>query len=191
MANPITGVDITKFPSDILYNSGVLYAASTKVGATKGPPKFDPGRTWQNVDFDGKYAPVKLLDRAINGEPTLSLTLMEFGNTTTGAQMAKLEPAASSATASTITTWTPVLAGGFLIAGNYITDLRCIWERGFDGSGNYFAVYFPFALCIKYDLSGNDTSQAMISATFAGRIDLATDQVTTAAYKFEYRTALP
>jgi hypothetical protein len=68
-----------------------------------------------------------------------------------------------------------------------------VWERGDStaGSPSYFAVYFPYALCMRYDIAGQNKSEALISCEFEGRVDFATQGVEGAAYKLEYRTTLP
>lgn len=299
MPAPLSGVINANFPTDILYNAGIVFNGSTPIGVTKGPPKFVTNRTWNNIDFDGKYAPGVGLDRAIHGEPTISFTMMELGPAATGGQAAKFEPGATIATlnapgtpgtitptpsitggaltagtyyykvtalnaggesvasaeasttiasgttgsvglaitavsgatayrwyrgtaaglesvyyqsasnsftdvggasilgsppaggAGTTTTYTPVAAGSLLSVGNYITDFRVLWERQADGSGLYFAVWLPYALCAKYDISGQDAKEALIAVDFVGRINPATSALTTPAYGLEFRTAKP
>lgn len=191
MPNPVHGLTIANFPADILYGEGVVYIGSAKFGVTKGPPKWNPNRTFENIGFDGKYAPIKGLDRPMNGEPSLAFTMLEIGDSTTGNQIVKFEPGLTTATVSTTITKTPALSGALVAAGSYAADVRVIWERGAAASGNYFAVYFPVGLFNKYDISGQDKKEALIAVEVVGRLDLATQQITDAAYKYEYRTTLP
>lgn len=185
----LTGYVNANFPVDILLDSGVIYIGSTKFGVTKGAPKFTPNRTWDNIGFDGKFAAVKLLDRPVNGTPVISLTAIEFGPLATGNQVSRYEPSSVTSSVTSVVTYTPVAAGALLATGGYLTDLRVIWER--PTAGTYFAVYFPFALCTKYELAGVDHGNPTIAAEFEGRLDLSTGAVTDPAYKLEYRSVLP
>lgn len=299
MPAPLSGLNATNFPQDILYNSGIVFQGSTRFGVTRGAPKWTPNRTIDNIAFDGKYAPVKGLDRPMHGEPSIAFTMLEIGQAATGGQIAKLEPGATSATATapatpgtitptpsitggaltagtyfykvtainaggeslasaevssavasgvtgsialaisavggatayrwyrgtgaglenvyyqsasnaftdvgglatlgtppaggsgSTTTYTPKASGALLAPGDYVTDLRVMWERGSDGSGLYFAVYMPTALCSRYDITGQNRSEATIAAEFVGRLDAATQVLTAAPYTLEYRNSLP
>jgi hypothetical protein len=299
MPAPLSGLVNANFPADILYNAGVVFAGSTRFGVTKGPPKFVTNRTFDNVDFDGKYAPVLLLDRPKHGEPMLSFTMMELGPAATGNQILKFEPGAALATATapatpgtitptpsitggvltagtyfykvtalnaggeslasaevsstvasgvtgsialaitavggatayrwyrgtgaglenvyyqsasnaftdvggastlgtppaggsgTTTTYTPKSSGALLAIGDYVADVRVLWERGFDGSGLYFGPYLPYALCTKYDIAGQDAKEGLIAVELMSRINPATTVLTAAPYVLEYRNSLP
>lgn len=299
MPSPLSGFVNANFPSDILYNAGIVFAGSTRIGVTKGPPKFSTNRTFNNVDFDGKYASLVGLDRPSHGDPSLAFTMLEVGPAATGNQILKLEPGATLASASapatpgtltatgsitggtltagsyfykwtavnaggeslasaeatatvasgttgsvalsgtavsgatayrwyrgtgaglentyyqtasnsytdtgtlgtlgtppaggsgTTTTYTPKSSGALLATGDYVADLRVLWERGYDGSGLYFGPYLPYALCTKYDIAGQDTKEGLISVEFIGRINPATQVLTDPAYKLEYRNSLP
>lgn len=184
----LTGYSATNFPADILLDSGIVYIGSVKFGVTKGAPKFTPNRSWDNLSFDGKFAPIYLLDRPINGEPVLSFTALEIGPAATGAQVSKYEPSAVTSSVTSVVTHTPVASGALLAAGGYVSNLRCVWERA--TAGTYFAVHFAKALCSKYDISGQDKSNPTIAVEFVGRLDTGVDP-SAAAYVLEYRTALP
>lgn len=188
---PLTGFDVTKFPSDILWDCGIVFIGSNKFGVTEGAPKWDPNATFQQVTFDGQHAPIKGLYRMIHGEPKISFTMKELGGASSGNQLAKLEPGSTSATVSTTTTVTPAKSGILVAAGSYQTDLRVIWEQGAAGSGLYFAVHFAVALFTKYGLQGQSKKEAMIPVEVVGCIDMTTAGITDAAYNLEYRTALP
>jgi hypothetical protein len=299
MPAPLSGYVNANFPSDILYNTGVVFAGSTRFGVTKGPPKFTTNRAFNNIDFDGKYASLVGLDRPTHGDPSLAFTMLEIGPAATGNQILKLEPGVTLATTTapatpgtitptpsitggaltagtyfykvtainaggeslasaevsstvasgvtgsialsitavgtatayrwyrgtgaglenvyyqsasnaftdvggastlgtppaggsgTTTTYTPKSSGALLAIGDYVADVRAMWERGSDGSGNYFGVYLPYALCTKYDIAGQDTKEGLISVEFMGRINPATQVITDPAYKLEYRNSLP
>lgn len=187
----LTGFSITKFPSDILYDAGIVYIGSAAFGVTKGAPKLSHNTTFTNVGFDGKHAPIKGLDRQMHGEPVISFTMLELGGATTGNQLAKLSPGSAAVTVSTTTTVTPAKSGILVATGSYTTDFRVIWEQGAAGSGLYFAVHFPVGLFTKYDIAGQAGAEAQISVEVAGRLDLTTAAINDPAFNFEYRTALP
>ena len=184
-----SGVNITNLPADTLLDSGVLYFGSTKIGVTRGAPKFDPARTWRNIEFDGKQAPVKGLDRPMYGEAMISGTLIEFGGASTGNQITKLEPGATAVTVGAITTYTPVAGGALLAAGNYFANLRMFFERATPGT--YAAILFAVAFCKKYDVQGANMNEATIPFEFVARLDLNTQQVSDPPYVIELRTSLP
>lgn len=189
---------LSTLPSDVLLDTGVLYVGSTPVGSSKGPPKWDPGRAFDNVDFDGKHAPIKGLDRLFHGEPKISGTLIEFGDSGSGNQIPKLEPGSSSATTgvtpNTLTTITPKVGGGFLASGDYQANVRLIFERGITaGAGvkKYAAILLPVAFVQKYDLQGSDKKNAVINYELVGRKDMASGTTADAAYVIELRESLP
>jgi hypothetical protein len=190
----LTGLTIANFPSDLLLDAGVVFVGSAKKGVTRGAPRFAPNRSTENVDFDGKIGPpIKGLHRIMHGAPTIGFTLLELGGTGTGNQIDLLEPGNTDATVTTVITHTPKPGGPFLVTGDYVADLRVVWERGdsVTGTPKYFAVYFPWALCTRYDIAGQNKSEALVSCEFEGAIDIATQGIGDAAYKLEYRTTLP
>lgn len=187
----LTGLDITKFPSDILWDCGIIFHGTAKFGVTEGPPRFDPAETFDPVTFDGMHAPIKGLYRQLNGAPTMAFTMKELGNSTTGNQIAKLEPGSTSAIVSTTETITPAKSGILVASGSYVTDFRAIWERGAANSGVYFAIRFPVALYRKYSIQGQNKKEAQIAVEVVGCLDLSTKAIADAAYELEYRTALP
>lgn len=184
-------------PSDVLLDTGVLYVGSTVVGATRGAPQFNPNREVENVEFDGKHAPLKGLDRPFHGEPEISGTLIEFGDAATGNQIGKLEPGASSATAGgagvSVTTITPAPGGAFMASGSYLTDVRLVFERGIGtGTKKYAVIYFPCGFVKQWGpLQGAAKGEATVPFTIVGRKDPAAGSLADAAYKIELREALP
>lgn len=185
----LSGINITNLPADTLLDSGVMYVGSTKVGVTRGAPKFNPNRTIENIAFDGKFAPVKGIDRFVHGEPTLSFTLLEFGGATTGNQIPKLEPGTTAVTVGSVITYTAQASGALIASGSYQTAMRLVFERA--SGGTYAAILFPFALCMKWDLAGQNKGEALINAEFVGRIDLSAGAVSDPAYLIELRSVLP
>ena len=120
----LSGVNIANLPTDTLFDAGIVMVGSTKIGVTRGAPKFNPNRTWENIAFDGKFAPVKGLDRPMHGEPSLSFTMLELGGASSGNQLPKIEPGSTLATVAAPSTpgtltATPSNTGGTLTAGTY------------------------------------------------------------------------
>jgi len=186
----LNGFNVTNFPLDILYSTGVIFTASTKLGATSGPPKFAPNTTYQNIDFDGKYTDVAGLDRIMHGNATISCTMLEMGQAATGTQVTVYQPGESLVSVTALSTHTPAAAGTLVAVGSLVTDLRVIWERGFEGSGTYFAVYMPFALCTKFGVDGADKKNSLIPVEFTSRLTSGS-ALNIAPYKLEFRTTLP
>lgn len=187
----------TNLPSDTILDMGTLYVGSTKIGATRGAPKWEPGDEYMQIPFDGKQSPIKLLDRVIHGVPKISGALMELGDVATGGQLEKLIPGSTSVTAGVtpnqVTTITPPDAGTFLAAGNYLTDVRLVFERMvLTGAKKYAAVYLPFALIVKWDLQGNPDGDRIATINFEmeGRLD-STAAPEDPAYKIELRESVP
>lgn len=189
----------TNFPNDVLWDTGVAYVGANPIGASKGQPQFDPGREIVNIDFDGKHAPLKGIDRIFHGEPSVEFTLLDFGPAAQGAQVAKLEPGSSAAdtgtTPNTLTTVTPKTGGTYIASGEYLTDFRLVYERGITaGAGvkKYFAIYFPVALVARYGpVQGGNKETAGIPVRIVGRKDMASGTTADPAYKLEYRESLP
>lgn len=193
MTAPLTGYT-TSLPSDILLDSGVLYvgpAGSTSVfGAFQGGLKFDPGVTYRNADFDGKRSPVALLDRVTMRMPKISGTCIQLA---TG-NVAQIEPGAATAvtgawTAST--SYAPKAAGTLLVAGDYLSNVRLIFQRGATttAAGAYVQVRFPSALCTKYDITGQDGAEVAIAIEIEARLDTALSGFTAvgaAPFRIEY-----
>jgi hypothetical protein len=189
---------LSTLPTDILHDTGILQIGATAIGVTRGAPKFDTGWSVENLPFDGKHAPIRGLDRKFYGEPVISATIIEFGPAASGNQIAKLEAGSSAAdsgvTPNTKTTITPKAGGQLYVAGDYITNLRLIFERGIvAGAGvkKYAAVLFAVALCRKWDLQGQDKDGAIISVEFVARKDMASGTTADAPYLIELHETLP
>lgn len=182
---PLNGYDGT-LPADALLDSGVLYVGSTPVGVSRGGLSFDPGRQLRNIPFDGKRSDVKGLDRVTGWASKISGTLLEFA----GTDIQRLEPGATSAVVGGTTTYTPKGAGALYAAGDYLTDVRLIFERS---GGGYAAVYFPSGFVDKWGpLKGTDNAEAELQIEITARavVAVAAD-VPKCPYLIELRTALP
>lgn len=193
MTAPLTGYTST-LPSDILLDSGVLYVGATVFGAFAGGIKFDPGVTYRNAEFDGKRSPVRLLDRVTMRMPKISGTVIQLSTT----NVAQIEPGATVATTGAwtgSTSYTGKAAGPLLVAGDYLSDVRAIWQRGgaTATAGSYVQVRFPSALCIKYDVTGQDGSEVAIALEIEARLDPTLSGFTnigSAPFRIEYLTTL-
>lgn len=187
MTAPLTGFTST-FPSDVLVDSGVLYVGATVFGAFQGGLKFDPGVEYTNVTFDGKRSPVRLLDRKSNQMPKITGTVIQLSTT----NATQIEPGASvtaSGSWTGSTSYLPKRAGTFLVAGDYLTDVRAIWLRG---SGAYVQVRFPAALLMKYDITSQDGQEVAIALEIEARLDMSVSgaNVGDAPYRIEYIATL-
>lgn len=183
MTAPLTGFTTT-FPTDVLLDSGVLYVGATVFGAFQGGLKFDPGVEYLNTNFDGKRSPVRLLDRKSNQMPKITGTVIQLSTT----NVAQIEPGAS-ATASGAwtgsTSYLPKRAASYLVAGDYLTDVRAIWLRG---GGNFVQVRFPSGLLMKYDVTSQDGQEVAIAIEIEARLDMSVSGANTgdAPYRIEY-----
>lgn len=192
---PLSGY-LSTTPSDILLSPAIIRVGATNLGVTKGPPKVDP--MWEIVamDFDGRHAPIKGLDRKFYGPASMSFTLLDIGPAATGNQIAKLEAGSSAATAGgagvSVTTITPKAGGGLYASGDYLSNVRCIWERGV-GSGTtlYYAMHFAVGLVTKWTVTDQSRDWATVEITIEARKDMASGTVQDAPYVVEYREALP
>lgn len=200
MTAPLTGFNNNSFPSDVLLDSGVLYIGSTVWGAFAGGLKFDPGITYRNTDFDGKRSPVKGLDRVTMRMPKITGTVIQLPPT--AAQVAgsvpQIEPGgATQATGawSGSTSFEPKTAGVLLAAGDYLSNVRCIWQRGgtTTSAGSYVQIRFPAGLCTKYDMAGQDGAEVAIALEIEARLDPQVSgfsNIGAAPYRIEYLTSL-
>lgn len=192
---------LTTLPSDVLLDTGVLYSGTGPgviMGVTRGAPKWDPGFAIENLPFDGKHAPIKGLDRKFFGEPKITATLLEFGPAASGNQIAKLEPGSSSAdsgtTPNTKTAITPAAGGILYVAGNYLVDVRLMFERGLAaGAGvkTFAAILLKCAFISKWDLQGQDKDGAIISIELVGRKDMASGTTADSPYIIELYETKP
>jgi hypothetical protein len=189
--SPLSGYG-TALPNEILLNPALIQIGSTVIGVTKGGVSWDPQITFGDVAFDGERSRIKGLTRKTKHGGKLTGNLLQIG---TAAQTLRLEAGAASAT-STVTgitsVVTPLGAGVLLTSGAYVTDLRAIWETG-QGSGHYYAIHMPVALCVKYGIKGGDNGEADVSFEFDAVLDMAAtgSTITDAPYNIEIRTALP
>ncbi len=179
----ITGYS-ADLPSDCLLDSGVLYVGSNIMGVSRGGLSFDPGKEYAQIKFDGHRVPVKGLDRIASYNSKISGTMLELGTE----ERPYLEPGSTSDGLSPIDTTTMKAAGAFLVAGDYLTNVRLVFERGV---GTYAAVLFTDALLTQYSVKGNDGDVAEIAITIEARLAVTGTATGVCPYKIELRTALP
>lgn len=175
-------------PDDVLLDSGVLYIGDTPYAASVGGLKFDPQKEVRNIEFDGKRTAIKGLDRTVGFAPVLSGTVLNFPNDA----LDTLEPGATGVTdgAFGVTGLKPKRAGLLYETGDYLANVRCIWERG---DGTYVQVRFPAALVQKWDVQGTDKEEAKIAVEIGARLDMGVSgtNIGDAPYRVEYFSAAP
>lgn len=189
---------LTTLPSDVLLDSGVLKVGTAFIGVTRGAPRFDPAYTIENLGFDGKHADILGLDRKFHGSALITATIIEFGPTASGNQIPKLEPGSaavdSGTTPNTQTVVTPQAGGVLFVAGNYLSNVRLIFERGIVAGASvkkYAAIHMAKALLRKWDLQGQDKDNALINIEIVGRKDMAAGTTADASYTIELYETLP
>ena len=181
---PLSGYS-ADLPGDILLDTGVLYVGAAVLGATRGAPRFDPGKSFSNIDFDGKRSEIVGLHRVDKWEPVIACTLLEFD----APDLVRFEPGETfSGTTNVI--HVPKRAGTLLIGADYITDLRLVFERG-AATITYCAIHFPKAFVRRYQVAGNKDDIGLIEAEFLAVLDMTAGNLADAPYKIELRDALP
>ena len=196
---PITGYT-ANLPSDALLDQGIVMVGNEVIGVTRGAPQFSPEFEIENLEFDGKTAPIKGLDRKFHGPAKISGTLIEFGPSATGEQIQRLEAGISAAvdtgtTPNSLSTFTPKVGGQMYASGDYLTDVRIIFERAIAaGAGikKYAAILFPCALVKMYGpMQGEERKHVSIPFEIEGRKDMAAGTTNDAVYKIELRESFP
>lgn len=187
MTAPLSGYTAT-LPADVVLDSGQLYIGATVMGAFNGGLKFDPGVEYRNIEFDGKRSPITALDRKTGFMPKVSGTVIQLS---TG-NVAQIEPGAALTVTGAwtgSTSYMPKDAAGFLAAGDYLTDVRCVWLRG---NGSFVQVRFPSALCTKYDVTSQDGAEIAIAIEIEARLDMSVSgaQIGDSPYRIEYIAAV-
>lgn len=152
--------NIAPLPADTLLDSGVLYVnGNTPYGASRGELSVQLNRGYENVEFDGKLAPVAGLDRPMpSAPPRISGKFIELN----ALKAADVEPGGTAATVGAVTTVTPAPLGDFLDpATDYKTNVRIAFRRG---SGGVAVVIFPVALLWCEGVSGKGELDLVIEA---------------------------
>lgn len=186
------------FPTDTLFDNGIIKVGSVVWGVTKGQSSFTPNSVLVNSDFDGKAAPIKQLDRLIHGEPVIQFTAMELGPSASGNQLAKLlmgsAEVTSGTTPNTKTVVTPQSGNQYLASNHYLTDFRLIFERAVaTGAGikKYASLHFAIAVVLDWGpVQGANKDHPTFQVKVAGRVDPAAS-LSLAAYDIELLESLP
>lgn len=179
---PLSGYS-ADLPADLLMDTGILYAGTTLLGATRGAPRFDPGKEMSNIDFDGKRTDIMGLDRVDRYNSVISATLIEFD----AADIARFEPGATNSGTDPVV-YVPKDAGTLFASGDYITDLRLIFERG---GGGYACIHFPRAIVQRWQVAGNKNDIGLIECEFKAVLNMGSAAISDPPYNIETRTALP
>jgi hypothetical protein len=162
-------------PDDLALNVAVLYhtatigagaVTGTKISATKGGLDFDPGIKTREIEFDGKRSSIAELEYVIEYDSHIKGKIIQLGST----QIDILEPGAVLAGEE----YTPRAADVLYVAGDYLTNVMCAWERG---NGGLFVVEFPVARVVTWKIDGKDKSEAEIAVDIKAFLSLA-DAVT-------------
>jgi len=180
---PLSGYN-DRLPDDVLLNTGVLFAGNHPLGITRGGPVFDPGITYRQTPYDGQLADRVGLDRRVYYKPHFTGQLVQFGTD----DMSRLEPGGvqTSPGGNVTTRLTPIAAGTYFTSGQYVTNLRLVYQRG---SGGFVQVRMAAALCEKWTVKGTDREEGLVDFDFAGKA-AAADAEGTAPYVIEYLSAV-
>lgn len=190
MTNPSLSSWSPDLPANIMLDSGVMYVGSAVFASTEGGIKYEPGATRRQMPFDGARSPIVGLDRNIEYRPVITATLMEIPQTI----FSHIEPGATTVVRTGgpagATQIGPKIVGTMFAAGDYITNLRAVWQRG---DGTYFQVRFPKALCLKWDITGRDKEEVKYACSFEARLDLSVSGALTtdAPVVYEYFATPP
>lgn len=158
-------------PSNVMLDSGVLYVASSIFAAQEGGLQYDPGETRRQVPFDGQRSGIVGLDRTVEFKPTISGTVLEMSD----ALLTQFDTGATHATVSGgpsgATQVQPKAAGTLYAAGDYLTNVRAIWQLG---GGGFFQLRFMKAIVMKWGpIVGKDKEEAKIALVIEARLDMS------------------
>lgn len=134
--------------------------AGTKFGLTEGGVDFDPGKTDRHVTGDGIRAPIAGLEYPIDYNSHLKFKIKQFATSNVDV----LEPG-STQVGDVIT---PIACGTLYVAGDYLTDVMAVGQRG---DGGLFVVHFPVGKVIKWKLDTKDKVEAMIDVDIQAYLD--------------------
>jgi urease beta subunit len=152
---PNSGYTAT-LPTDILLDTGVLMVGAAVVGVSRGGLRFVPGHAIQEIDYDGRKAPVRGLDRIAFRRARITGTMLEASNTI----LRRYEPGGA----------TPGVTmkgqGVMLVTGDYVANLILVYRRGQAGTAT---ITFPYALCVRYEIGGQKDGEAEIPVEFEAR----------------------
>ncbi len=140
--------------------TGSTVSSGTKFGLTEGGVDFDPGKTDRQVTGDGIRAPIAGLEYPIDYNSHMKFKIKQFASSNVGV----LEPGATQV-GDVIT---PLACGTLYTAGDYLTDVMAVGQRG---DGGLFVVHFPVGKVIKWKLDTKDKVEAMIDVDIQAYLD--------------------
>lgn len=127
-----------------LVTPGTLVA----VGGTRGGLKFNAGKEYRQVPYDGKRSDVVVgLTRVTMMKPTITGTLLLFNEDT-------IRMMEAGSTGSTLTV-TPIPAGQMFVLGSY-HKFECTWARS---GGGTVVVTFPYGYVESYEIGSTDNNE--------------------------------
>jgi hypothetical protein len=148
-------------PGEVFINFDEEYLTGTPLGATRGDPVFDPGRTMRNVEVAGTKGRIKGLTVIDNVEPTLKVQLLEM-------TAANLQSIIAGATADEDGN----IIGGEITEDSYLDNVTLVAE---DKDGNDFIVILYNALPTSVSpVNFADKGEAVLEVTFTGHFDAST-----------------
>lgn len=155
---------------DIVIDSAVAWQSGDPTSITRGALSFDPQEEWESYSFPGKTTNVVGLHECVRSRPVVKGTMMLTGES----QFLLYRPGGSWANAanagSIITTgireYTPGVFRSALSEGAYLQNFIVIWKRQ---RGDFIAVEFPLALCVKYGISSADKDEGQIPVEIEAR----------------------
>lgn len=148
---------------DIVLDTGVLKADITTpgttevIGVTRGGLRFIPGKTWRNVEFDGKRFKIMGLDRVTSGDPRITGTMLQIGP-----EDIRLFEPGSGGTGNTVTL---KKAGEMLEEADY-HKVELVFDRK---NGGTFTITFPYAVFTEYEIGSTDANEGEVPITIEAR----------------------
>jgi hypothetical protein len=162
----------TTLANDVLLDAGALYmgaiGAGVLLGRTSGGLKFEPGRTIEDMNFDGKRAGIMGLQRITDYKSTISGKLLSYGISNTQIVEPGIVSASGSGAVSTV--FSMQQASSWFAAGAYLTNVRAIFRRS---DGTYVQIRFPYAICMKYSITTKDKLPAEIDFEFQALLNMS------------------
>lgn len=156
-------------PTDMLVDTGILKvgpkAGPTAImGVSRGGLQFDPGSTLREVEYDGRRAPVELLDRKSFMRPRITGTMLQAAQE----DFAYYEPGSTTASAGIplVHTITPKAADALMVSADY-KKVELVFNRS---GGGTVTITFPSAIFVKYGpVGGTDQNEGEIAVEIEAR----------------------
>jgi hypothetical protein len=160
---------VDRLPTDLLVDTGILKVgakggATAILGVSRGGLQFDPGNTLREVEYDGRRAPVELLDRKSFMRPRITGTMLLAAQE----DFAYYEAGSTTATAGTpaVHTVTPRAADSLMATGDY-KKVELVFNRS---GGGTVTITFPSALFVKYGpITGTDQNEGEVAVEIEAR----------------------